>query len=105
MTEIEEKLKDTPHIVEDTDMESKSFNEGDTSPTTSQKIQSQQGNREIQTVKVKKRTIGAHKAVLSQRPYFEALFEGGFAESGAGVKQIRLKDTKTLPFVILMHFM
>ena len=43
-SETEEKLKDTPHTVEDTDMESKSFNEGDTYPTASQKNSISAGN-------------------------------------------------------------
>ncbi|KAG0339598.1 hypothetical protein BG005_003431 [Podila minutissima] len=36
--------------------------------------------------------IQAHKLVLCQWPYFKAMFEGGFAESSPGAKQIHIKD-------------
>ncbi|KAF9280946.1 hypothetical protein BGZ74_002485 [Mortierella antarctica] len=49
--------------------------------------------------------LKAHKAILSQWPYFKAMFEGGFAESGPGERQIRIKDTKIKTFELLLRFM
>ncbi|KAG0025140.1 hypothetical protein BGZ82_010197 [Podila clonocystis] len=49
--------------------------------------------------------LKAHKSILSQWPYFKAMFEGGFAESGPGEQQIRIKDTKVKTFELLLRFM
>lgn len=49
--------------------------------------------------------IGAHKFVLSQGPYFKAMFEGGFAESGPGVPRIVVKDAKMEPFICMLRSM
>ncbi|KAF9315164.1 hypothetical protein BG003_003445 [Podila horticola] len=50
------------------------------------------------------RIIKAHKLVLCQWPYFKAMFEGGFAESNPGAKQIHIKDCKAQVFQLLVHF-
>lgn len=50
-------------------------------------------------------TIGAHKLVLCQWPYFKAMFEGGFVESGAGNKEVRIKDASPKAFLQLLRFM
>ncbi|KAF9304089.1 hypothetical protein BGZ74_002407 [Mortierella antarctica] len=49
--------------------------------------------------------IGAHKHVLAQWPYFKSMFEGGFAESGEGAKQIQIKDVKPATFRLMIQFM
>ncbi|KAG0028181.1 hypothetical protein BGZ81_004962 [Podila clonocystis] len=50
-------------------------------------------------------TLKAHKLVLSQWPYFKAMFEGGFAESQPGEQQIGIQDTKLKTFKILLWFL
>ncbi|KAF9326817.1 hypothetical protein BG006_009803 [Podila minutissima] len=50
-------------------------------------------------------TIGAHKLVLCQWPYFKAMFESGFMESGAGNKEVRIKDASPNAFLQLLRFM
>lgn len=50
-------------------------------------------------------TIGAHKLVLCQWPYFKAMFESDFAEGGTGNKTIRIKDASPKAFHMLLRFM
>ncbi|KAG0337764.1 hypothetical protein BG000_004991 [Podila horticola] len=50
-------------------------------------------------------TLKAHKLVLSQWPYFKAMFEGGFAESRPGEQQINIQDTKLRTFNLLLRFL
>jgi len=50
-------------------------------------------------------TIGAHKLMLCQWPYFKAMFEGGFSEGGPGNKTIRIKDASPKAFHLLLRFM
>ncbi|KFH72914.1 hypothetical protein MVEG_00139 [Podila verticillata NRRL 6337] len=50
-------------------------------------------------------TIGAHKLVLCQWPYFKAMLDGGFAEGGTGNKTIRIKDASPKAFHMLLRFM
>ncbi|KAF9301598.1 hypothetical protein BGZ74_006509 [Mortierella antarctica] len=50
-------------------------------------------------------TIGAHKLMLCQWPYFKAMFEGGFSEGGTGKKTIRIKDASPKAFHLLLRFM
>ncbi|KAG0090245.1 hypothetical protein BGZ92_003357 [Podila epicladia] len=49
--------------------------------------------------------IGAHKLVLTQWPYFKSMFEGGFAESGDGAKQIKIEDIKPATFRLMIKLM
>ncbi|KAF9387584.1 hypothetical protein CPB97_002365 [Podila verticillata] len=49
--------------------------------------------------------IGAHKHVLTQWPYFRAMFEGGFSESGVDVKQVKIKDINPTTFKRLLRHM
>ncbi|KAG0040700.1 hypothetical protein BGZ82_011238 [Podila clonocystis] len=49
-------------------------------------------------------TVGAHKWVLSQWPYFKAMFESGFKEGGSGNKTIPIKDVKPSNFKHLLRF-
>lgn len=49
--------------------------------------------------------ISAHKHVLAHWPYFKSMFEGGFAESGEGAKQIQIKDVKPATFRLMIQFM
>lgn len=50
-------------------------------------------------------SLKAHRLILAQWPYFRTMFESGFAESGPGEKQIRIKDTKITTFDLLLRFM
>lgn len=50
-------------------------------------------------------SLKAHKLVLSQWPYFKAMFEGGFAESAPGEQQISIQDTKLKTFKLLLLFL
>ncbi|KAF9317836.1 hypothetical protein BG003_000232 [Podila horticola] len=52
-----------------------------------------------------KAIIRAHRLVLCQWPYFKAMFEGGFAESGPDQKQILIKDVKHSAFQAMLKFM
>ncbi|KAF9313514.1 hypothetical protein BG003_005088 [Podila horticola] len=70
----------------------------------------EEGSSEVESLDQAQRfdqvqVLKAHKAVLSQWPYFKAMFEGGFSESGPGEKQIRIKDTKIKTFELLLRFM
>ncbi|KAG0015044.1 hypothetical protein BGZ81_000122, partial [Podila clonocystis] len=49
-------------------------------------------------------TIGAHKLVLCQWPYFKSMFESGFKEGGAGNKEVRVRDTSPKAFHLLLRF-
>ncbi|KAF9370663.1 hypothetical protein CPB97_002566 [Podila verticillata] len=49
-------------------------------------------------------SLKAHKLVLSQWPYFKAMFEGGFAESKPGEHQISIQDTRLKTFRLLLRF-
>ncbi|KAG0014657.1 hypothetical protein BGZ81_000347 [Podila clonocystis] len=48
--------------------------------------------------------VGAHKWVLSQWPYFKAMFESGFKEGASGNKNIHIKDVKPSNFKFLLRF-
>ncbi|KAG0317176.1 hypothetical protein BG000_004618 [Podila horticola] len=50
-------------------------------------------------------TLSAHKAVLSQWPYFSAMFRSEFIEGGQSKKQVVVKDVKILTFKALLRFM
>ncbi|KAF9301601.1 hypothetical protein BGZ74_006512 [Mortierella antarctica] len=50
-------------------------------------------------------TLGAHRLVLSQWPYFKTMFEGGFVESSPGEKRILIKDVNMQTFKLLLRFM
>ncbi|KAG0075305.1 hypothetical protein BGZ93_010110 [Podila epicladia] len=50
-------------------------------------------------------SLKAHKLILTQWPYFNTMFESGFAESEPGEKEIRIKDTKISTFDLLLRFM
>ncbi|KAG0034398.1 hypothetical protein BGZ81_004879 [Podila clonocystis] len=50
-------------------------------------------------------TLGAHRLVLSQWPYFKAMFEGGYAESSPGEKRILIMDVNVQTFKLLLRFM
>ncbi|KAI9236323.1 MAG: hypothetical protein BYD32DRAFT_437535 [Podila humilis] len=50
-------------------------------------------------------TVGAHKLILAQWPYFSMMFESGFSEGGPGEKRIRVKDTKAPTFKLLLRYM
>ncbi|KFH72913.1 hypothetical protein MVEG_00138 [Podila verticillata NRRL 6337] len=50
-------------------------------------------------------SLRAHKLVLCQWPYFKAMFEGGFAESGPGEKRIPIKDVKQSAFQLMLKFL
>lgn len=49
--------------------------------------------------------IHAHTLVLSQWPYFKAMLEGGFAESGPGEKQIHIRDIRSKVLEQLLRLM
>ncbi|KAF9276295.1 hypothetical protein BGZ68_010122 [Mortierella alpina] len=51
-----------------------------------------------------RRSIGAHKIVLSQVEYFQTMFSSSFAEGGPGVKRILIKDVDILCFRLLIEF-
>ncbi|KAG0084851.1 hypothetical protein BGZ93_010112 [Podila epicladia] len=44
-------------------------------------------------------------AIPPSWPYFKAMFEGGFAESGPGEQRIMIQDTKMKTFELLLRFM
>lgn len=50
-------------------------------------------------------TVGAHKLILSQWPYFQMMFESGFSEGGPGEKKIHVKDTKASTFKLLLRYL
>ncbi|KAG0080941.1 hypothetical protein BGZ92_000408 [Podila epicladia] len=50
-------------------------------------------------------TIGAHKLILSQWPYFKMMFESGFSEGGPGEKKIQVKDSKAVTFKLLLQYL
>ncbi|KAF9369105.1 hypothetical protein CPC16_004764 [Podila verticillata] len=50
-------------------------------------------------------TLGAHRFVLSQWPYFKAMFESEFEEGGSGAKMIRVKEVRMRTFQIMIQFM
>ncbi|KAF9308515.1 hypothetical protein BG003_010987 [Podila horticola] len=50
-------------------------------------------------------TIGAHRFILSQWPYFKSMFESGFKEGGSGAKKpIRIKGVKPKSFQMIIQF-
>ncbi|KAF9301596.1 hypothetical protein BGZ74_006507 [Mortierella antarctica] len=77
------------------------------STTTHEKQNKTQKNLEVSRGHRTQRStaIKAHKLVLCQWPYFKAMFEGGFAESGPGPKQISIKDVKQSAFQAMLKFM
>ncbi|KAF9023766.1 hypothetical protein BGZ52_012159 [Haplosporangium bisporale] len=50
-------------------------------------------------------TLGAHRFVLSQWPYFKAMFESEFEEGDSGAKTIRVKGVRMRTFQIMIQFM
>ncbi|KAF9379766.1 hypothetical protein CPB97_008766 [Podila verticillata] len=61
---------------------------------------------ENKTVKpVEASTLGAHRFVLSQWPYFKAMFESEFEEGCSGAKTIRVKGVRLRTFQIMIQFM
>ncbi|KAF9395904.1 hypothetical protein CPC16_006187 [Podila verticillata] len=49
--------------------------------------------------------LGAHRLVLTQWPYFRAVFDGGFTESSPGEKRIMINDVQADTFKLLLRFM
>ncbi|KAF9414941.1 hypothetical protein BGZ94_000233 [Podila epigama] len=60
------------------------------------------GNKEEVLVE---RTLVAHRVILVQWPYFKAMFESDFAEGGAGLRQVTIKDTSLVVFKVLLRYM
>lgn len=50
-------------------------------------------------------TLGAHRFVLSQWPYFKIMFESRFKEGGLDAKTIRVKGVKPQTFQAMIQFM
>lgn len=50
-------------------------------------------------------SIGTHKLVLSQCPYFQRMFESGFSQGGSGGKRIHAHDTKAATFKLLLWYL
>ncbi|KAF9323932.1 hypothetical protein BG006_001000 [Podila minutissima] len=50
-------------------------------------------------------TIGAHKVVLAQWPYFRTIFSSDFVEGSSGLTPIRIKDVNAKTFKAMIYFM
>lgn len=101
----EDNVYDTSDMAEDIDMESRMHNENHPLPTMSQENEIKQEDQANNTLRPKRKMVGAHQLVLSQWPYFKAMFEGEFAESGPGVPRIVVKDVTVEPFICMLRFM
>lgn len=77
----------------------------DTIPPLARKAPKKKGRKKPTQGQQKEMVLHAHKLVLSQWPYFKAMFEGGFAEGGPGEQRINIQDTKMKTFELLLRFM
>lgn len=101
----ENNLNETSDMAKDIGMEPRMHNENHPLPTTSQESKITQEAQENNAMRPKRVKVGAHKLVLSQWPYFKAMFEGGFAEGAPGVTRVVIKDAKVGPFICMLRFM
>ncbi|KAG0028182.1 hypothetical protein BGZ81_004963 [Podila clonocystis] len=76
-----------------------------TNPLSARKAPKKKGGKKPTKAQQKKMVLHAHKLVLSQWPYFKAMFEGGFAEGEPGVQRINILDTKLRTFKLLLRFL
>ncbi|KAG0337763.1 hypothetical protein BG000_004990 [Podila horticola] len=72
---------------------------------SAKKAPKKKGRKKTAKPEKKEAVLSAHKLVLTQWPYFKAMFEGGFTESGPGEQQIKIQDTKMKIFELLLRFM
>ncbi|KAF9332173.1 hypothetical protein BG006_004961 [Podila minutissima] len=79
--------------------------DSDTNPLSARKAPKKKGRKNPTQGRQKEMVLHAHKLVLSQWPYFKAMFEGGFAEGGPGEQRIKIQGTKPKTFELLLRFM